>query len=149
MKEFGVSATWSLQDSNEVKRETKGWRFARIQKTGWNQSGSTYSLSLCGLEIYGRVTGVIHDPLVTVKLSSSSTRIASSAESAEKRTSSHVEAANKEGKKTDLAGSQQAWTALFEDENSNPREEQRDEGQMRHIDKVKMEIKENQTVLDD
>ena len=85
MKEFGATATWSLQDSNEVKRETKGWRFARIQQTGRNQSGSNYSLSLCGFEIYGRVTGVIHDPLVTVTLSSSSTRIASSAESAEKR----------------------------------------------------------------
>ena len=55
LKEQGASATWSLKDSPLVKKEANGWRFARIQQTGRNQSGSSYSLALCGFEVYGQV----------------------------------------------------------------------------------------------
>ena len=86
LKDFGAAATWSLRDSEKVQKETQGWRFARIQQTGRNQSGSNYNLSVSGFEIYGTVTAVVLDPLVSVTLSSSCTRISSSSYSdSEKR----------------------------------------------------------------
>lgn len=82
LKEFGSSATWSLTESALVQKElanktteSGGWRFARIQQTGRNQSGSNYTLSISGFEIYGTVTAVVSDYLMSVTLSSSATRI--------------------------------------------------------------------------
>jgi hypothetical protein len=85
LKEFGSSATWCLKDSALVQKETQGWRFARIQQMGRNQSGSNYNLSLSGFEIYGTVISVVAGPLSTVSLSSSCTRISSSVTESEKR----------------------------------------------------------------
>ena len=68
-----------------MQRESHGWRFARVQQTGRNQSGASYNLSLSGFEIYGTVTSVVLEPLASVSLSSSCTRISSSATESEKR----------------------------------------------------------------
>jgi hypothetical protein len=61
LKEFGQTATWDLQAQDPVKRERdsngSGWRFLRVQQTGRNQSGANYTMSICGFEIYGTVTG--------------------------------------------------------------------------------------------
>ncbi len=58
LKEPGATHTWSLGECGPVRKEAEGagWRFARIQQTGRNQSGSSYSLALCGFEIYGKVS---------------------------------------------------------------------------------------------
>ena len=85
LKEHGATATWSLSESMLVKREIKrrgnGWRFARIQQTGRNQSGADYSISLCGFEIYGSVNSVVSGDLMAVSISSSAARLSSSSRS--------------------------------------------------------------------
>ena len=79
LRESGASATWNVSESNAVRREKeaqgKGWRFARIQQTGRNQSGASYSMGISGFEIYGSVYSAVSEPLMTVSLSSSSTRL--------------------------------------------------------------------------
>ena len=94
LKEHGSTASWSFVESLAVvkeltnEQESKGWRFARIQQTGRNQSGSSYSLSLCGFEIYGTVTSIVLSELTSCTISSSATRLqgsASSESSSEKR----------------------------------------------------------------
>ena len=79
LKEAGASATWSLSESSSVRKEKesqgKGWRFARIQQTGRNQSGSSYSLAVSGFEIYGIVHSAVTDPLVSVSLNPASTKL--------------------------------------------------------------------------
>lgn len=91
LKEHGSTANWCLSESAIVKKEFSsggpGWRFARIQQMGRNQSGSNYSISLCGFEIYGIVNEIITDELMPVSLSSSATRlsVSNSGESSEKR----------------------------------------------------------------
>lgn len=89
LKEQGAAGTWSVKESPLVTREEEeaggGWRFARIQMTGRNQSGSSYSLALSGFEIYGQVNAFLMGDLQTVTLSSSATRLPSASESSEKR----------------------------------------------------------------
>ena len=95
LKDFGSSFTWPL---TEVRKEPYGWRFARIQQNGRNQSGQSYALSLCGFEIYGTVYSVVTDPLMSVSISSSSTRLqltTSSAESEKRRQRRLMQSANK------------------------------------------------------
>ncbi len=41
--------------------EKQGWRYLRIQQNGKNASGQTHYLSLSGLEVYGRVTGIAEE----------------------------------------------------------------------------------------
>ncbi len=57
LKEAGGTHTWSLAEAAVVRREAEagGWRYARIQQMGRNQSGSSYALAVCGFEIYGTV----------------------------------------------------------------------------------------------
>lgn len=63
LKEFGQSATWDLQVQESIRKEREtngmGWRFLRVQQTGRNQSGANYTMSMCGFEIYGTVTGTL------------------------------------------------------------------------------------------
>lgn len=80
LREFGASATWSLSESQVVKQESVGWRFLRIQQTGRNQSGANYTMSISGLEVYGTVTSVVYEPLQSVTLSSSTTRLSTYSE---------------------------------------------------------------------
>lgn len=97
MKEFGAACTWPL-NADVCKKETHGWRFARIQQNGRNQSGQSYALSLCGFEIYGTVCSVVVDSLMSVSISSSSTRLqltTSSSESEKRRQRRLMQSANK------------------------------------------------------
>ena len=97
LREPGASHTWHLAELSaavraELAQNGVGWRFIRIQQTGRNQSGSSaYTLSLCGLELYGRVTAVATDAdhLKHVHLSSSSTRVI---DSESRRSSRHKKA---------------------------------------------------------
>lgn len=52
LQEPGSTATWRL-------RTDSSYRYLRIQQNGKNASGQKYYLSLSGLEIYGKVTGVV------------------------------------------------------------------------------------------
>ena len=56
IREPSGTATWAIGESSE----SEGWRFARIQQTGRNQSGSNYSIALCGFEIYGKVSNHLY-----------------------------------------------------------------------------------------
>lgn len=62
LREFGQSATWDLQTQEAIRKEREangsGWRFLRVQQTGRNQSGANYTMSICGFEVYGTVTGL-------------------------------------------------------------------------------------------
>ena len=85
LKDFGQSSTWFVGDSAKVKHESLGWRFFRIQQTGRNQSGANYTLSMCGFELYGTVTNLVSDKLISVNLSSSTTRLSDSERRRQKR----------------------------------------------------------------
>uniref|UniRef100_A0A336LX55 E3 ubiquitin-protein ligase n=1 Tax=Culicoides sonorensis TaxID=179676 RepID=A0A336LX55_CULSO len=54
----GSTCTWKIECPSD---ETQGYRHIRIHQNGRNASGQTHYLSLSGLEIYGRVTGVCED----------------------------------------------------------------------------------------
>jgi len=103
LKEYGSCHTWSLSDSSAIKKEESnsnvtGWRFIRIQQNGRNQSGSSYALSICGFEIYGTVYSVVIEPLISVNISSSSTRLQlnnSSADSEKRRQRRLIQSSNK------------------------------------------------------
>ena len=58
LNEPGSTASWPLTPAAD---EVQGWRHIRIQQTGKNASGQTHYLSLSGLELYGKVTGVCDD----------------------------------------------------------------------------------------
>ncbi|CAF0905235.1 unnamed protein product [Brachionus calyciflorus] len=88
LKDYGQSYTWSLGESQMVKQESTGWRFFRIQQTGRNQSGANYTMSISGFELYGTVTSLVKDKLVSVSLSSSTTRLSDSERRRQKRQSS-------------------------------------------------------------
>lgn len=61
LREPGSTATWPVE---VPAGETQGWRWFRIIMTGPNSSGSSNYLSLSGIELYGRVTGVQTETLV-------------------------------------------------------------------------------------
>jgi E3 ubiquitin-protein ligase HECTD1 len=57
--EPGSVASWAVS----APPDTEGWRHIRILLTGPNASGSTYYLSICGLEVYGEIKGLADDEL--------------------------------------------------------------------------------------
>lgn len=53
------TSTWQLEMPEELKDGKDGWNMLRIQQNGPNASRQTYYLSVSGLEVYGKVTGVM------------------------------------------------------------------------------------------
>lgn len=59
LQEPGSTSTWQLEMPEELKDGKDGWNMLRIQQNGPNASRQTYYLSVSGLEVYGKVTGVM------------------------------------------------------------------------------------------